>query len=297
MRPAGRVEEVFCPKCKRYVGTLEKCPYCMAKVPKRLAFRLLKWGGLAVAVLGVLFLYIDVRGPHILAKNPYVISVGDTYKENAVTMNFGQVIMTGKATFVKYYDDMRSLGMFLTDLDNENQDIFIRAYDVTTFTLFDMEKTRLNENSPVPKFPAVGDNVTLRGNLRVRASAAQAGEFRMLYIQYPEAVLNIERQTDKTPVSIAQINANPDNFKLYQRIQIEGKIISTGDLGWAIPLNLYEMSTGAEASVMVPNILNQFGRTLTAKVGDLVRVKGAIQYYYGTPQIWLASWDDLEVIG
>jgi hypothetical protein len=204
--------------------------------------------------------------------------------------------MTGRATFVKYYDDTRSLGMFLTDLENENQDIYVRAYDVTTFTLFDLEKVRLDENSPVPKFPAVGDIVTMRGNLRVRAAAAQAGEFKMLYLQYPEALLNIERPTP-TPVSIVQINTNPDNFTLYQRIQIEGKIISTGDLGWAVSLNLYEMGTGAEASVMVPNLLDQFGRTLDVKVGDLVRVKGAIQYYYGTPQVWLASWDDLEVIG
>jgi hypothetical protein len=48
---------------------------------------------------------------------------------------------------------------------------------------------------------------------------------------------------------------------------------------------------------MVPTLLDQFGGPLSAKVGDLVRVKGAIQYYYGTPQIWLASWDDLEVVG
>jgi RNA polymerase subunit RPABC4/transcription elongation factor Spt4 len=304
MRPAGRVEEVFCPKCKRYVGASEKCPYCGGKVPKRLSFRLLKWGGLAIAVLGVLFLYVDVRGPHILVRAPYQMTVGDVFLDNAVTMNFAQVIMTGKATFVKYYEDMRSLGMFITDWENnngeirenENASIFIRAYDATTFALFDAEKARLDENSPEPKFPAVGDILTLRGNLRVRASATEVGEFQMLYLQYPEGLLHIERPT-ATPVSMAQINSNPDNFTLYQRIQIEGKIISTGDLGWAISLNLYEMSTGSEASVMVPNLLNQFGRTLTAKVGDLIRVKGAIQYYYGTPQVWLASWDDLEVIG
>jgi hypothetical protein len=48
---------------------------------------------------------------------------------------------------------------------------------------------------------------------------------------------------------------------------------------------------------MVPILLDQFGGPLSAKVGDLVRVNGAIQYYYGTPQIWLASWDELEVVG
>ncbi|MEW6592412.1 MAG: hypothetical protein AB1305_01810 [Candidatus Hadarchaeota archaeon] len=296
MRPAGRIEEVFCPKCKRYVGTFEKCPYCHAKVPKRLSFRLLKWGGLTIAVLGILFLYVDVRGPHILVKSPYQLRVSDLYLENSATMNMAQVIMTGKATFVKYYEDTRFLGMFITDLENENADVFIRAYDATTLTLLAMENQRLAENSPTPKYPAVGDIVTLRGNLRVRASGEFIGEFRMLILQYPEGVLEINRPA-ATTVTIKQVVDNMDNFSLYQRLQVEGKIISTSDLGWARVYNLYDMNSGAEMSLMLSNVLNYFGTPVQLNIGDLIRVKGAIQSYYGAPQLWVASWDDLAVIG
>ncbi|MEW6222712.1 MAG: hypothetical protein AB1476_05340 [Candidatus Hadarchaeota archaeon] len=296
MRPAGRIEEVFCPKCKRYVGTFEKCPYCHAKIPKRLSFRLLKWGGLAIAILGILFLYVDVRGPHILVKAPYQLRIGDLYLDNSATMNMAQVIMTGKATFVKYYEDTRFLGMFITDLENENADVFIRAYDATTLTLLAMENQRLAENSSTPKYPAVGDIVTLRGNLRVRASGEFIGEFRMLILQYPEGVLEINRPA-ATPVSIKEAVDNMNNFSLYQRLQVEGKVISTSDLGWAKVVTLYDMGSGAELGLMLPSVLNYFGTPLQTNIGDLIRARGAIQSYYGTPQLWVASWDDLAVIG
>lgn len=294
MRPVGREEEVICPRCRRYVGVLERCPYCGSRVPTRLAVRLLKWGGLAVAVVGIFFLYLDLHGPRIVVKEPYQISISGITS----TMNMAQAVIQGKATFVKYYDDTRFLGMFLVDMDNENADIFIRAYDAETLRLINMEKERLAENDPTPKFPAVGDIVTVRGQLRVRATGKVIGPegFRMMILQYAEGLLEIERPA-ATPVTIENIVSNPQNFEEYQRLQVEGKIISTRNLGWATLLTLYEMDSGAEAGLMISNTLNMFGRTLEAKIGDTVRVKGAFQLYYGTPQLWLASWDDLEVIG
>jgi hypothetical protein len=197
---------------------------------------------------------------------------------------------------VKYYEDTRFLGMFITDLENENADVFVRAYDATTLTLLAMENQRLAENSSTPKYPAVGDIVTLRGNLRVKASGEFVGEFRMLILQFPEGVLKIVRPA-ATPLTIKQVVENMDNFPLYQRLQVEGKIISTSDPGWAKVFNLYDMNSGAEMSLVLPNVLNYFGTPVQLDIGDLLRAKGAIQSYYGTPQLCVASWDDLEVIG
>jgi len=292
MRPVGPKEEVICPKCRRYVGPLEKCPYCGAKVPTRLSIRLLKWGGLAIAVFGVMFLYLDLHATHIIVREPQTIEIS----EITPTMNFGNVYITGKATFVKYYDDTKFLGMFITDLDNENVDIYIRAYDAETNRLMDMESQRLAENSPDPKFPAVGDIVTLRGQLIVRGgSPEEEGGFAMLRIQYAEGV-KVERP-ETTRVTIENLVSNPESFGYYQRVEIEGKIISTGSIGWASILTIYENGSEAEISLMVPNLITMFGRTLDANIGDRVRVKGAFELYYTQPQLWLSSVDEIEVLG
>lgn len=262
-----------------------------------MSFRLLKWGGLTVAIVGVLFLYVDLRTFHFIVREPYHIRIADLYLDNAPTMNMGQAVLTGKATFVKYYEDMRALGMFLVDPENENADIFIRAYDATTLDLMEREKERLDAGDPNPKFPAVGDLVTLRGNLRVRASGERAGQFRMMILMYADGLLDIDRP-EARPVKILDVVSNPDNFGLYKRIQVEGKVISVYDLGWAKGMVVYEMDTGESIDVMVPQLLTYFGRTLddVVDIGDMVRVKGAIQFYYTKPQLWLASWDDLEVL-
>lgn len=284
MRPAGPEEEIICPNCRRYVGTFERCPYCRAKVPTRLSFRLLKWGGLTVAILGILFLYVDLHGPRLVVREPPVIEIS----EISPAMNFAQVYIQGKATFVKYYDDTRFLGMYLTDPDNENASIFIRSYDAETKRLIEMEKQRLAENDPQPKFPAVGDIVTARGNLRVRPG------FPMMILQFAEG-LTIKRP-EAAPVTIENMVENADKFDEYERLEIEGKLISKKEYDWSTILAVYELSSEAETSLLIPNVLNRFGRTLEAEIGDTIRVKGAFQLYYGEPQLWLASWDDLEVL-
>lgn len=295
MRPVRRIEEVFCPKCKRYVGTFERCPYCRAKVPKRFSFRLLKWGGLGLAVFGVLFLYVDVRTTRILVQGPYGVRVADLYLDNAATLNYAQVVMTGKATFVKYHEDTRFLGMFIVDLENRDADIFVRAYDATTKFLLKLENERLASGENTPKFPALGDIVTVRGSLRVRAAGEKAGQFRMLIIQYPEGIIEIHRP-EATRVRIEQVVSHPENFPQYSRLEVKGKIISKSDaLGWAVVLVILEPETGAELNVMLPRVLWQFGE-LKAKIGDVVNVRGAIQLYYTVPQLWVASWDDLVVV-
>ncbi|MEM1689596.1 MAG: hypothetical protein QXX33_03655 [Candidatus Hadarchaeales archaeon] len=294
MKPVGPSEEVFCPNCKRYVGTLEKCPYCGSKVPKRLSFRLLKWGGLSVAVLGVLFLCADVRGLHIIAKQPYQIAISDLFKENATLMNMGQAVLTGKATFVKFYEDTNFLGMYLVDPENSEASIFIRAYDATTKALIRLESERLAKGSPIPAFPAVGDIVTVRGSLRVRAVGDKANQFQMLIVQYPEGFLKIERPAGRK-VRIHDVVHFPENFTEYERLEVTGKVISIDDLGFAKNLTLYEVETQESMNIMIPKFLERFGGAYPA-IGAKITVSGALQSYYGTPQLWVASWEDIKVI-
>jgi len=294
MKATGPPEEVFCPSCGRYVGTLEKCPYCGSRVPKRLSFRLLKWGGLAVAVIGVLFLCADARGLNLVVGQPYQISISDLFLENASLMNMGQAVLTGKATFVKFYEDTGFLGMYLADPENSDASVFVRAYDATTKELIRRENLRLaGGGSPV--FPAVGDIVTVRGTLRVRAIGDRSNQFQMLIVQYPEGILRVER-SEARPVRISEIVRSPENFQEYERLEVTGKVITIDDLGFARSLTVYEPGSGESLAVLIPSFLNRFGDRCPA-VGSKVRVKGALQSYYGLPQLWVASWEDIGVIG
>lgn len=292
MRPVGPEEEVICPKCRRYVGSLERCPYCKARVPTRLPVRILKWGGLALAIFGILFLYVDLHTTRIIVKETPKVYIHDL----TPMMNYANVYITGKATFVKFYDYDNTLGMYICDLDNENAEIYVRIYDTETKRLIEMEKQRLAQNSPDPKFPAAGDILTVRGTPVVRGGATEEGGFMMFRVQFAEG-LQIERPT-AAENTIENMVSNLGNFREYQRLEIENaKIIDSRETSWATILTIYEMGTEAETSLVLPTVMTRFGRTLQAKIGDTVRVSGALSEYFGAPQLYIASWDDLEVIG
>ncbi len=283
MKSTGAESEVFCPKCRRYVGTFERCPYCRSKVPTRFSYRFLKWGGLTVAVLGVIFLYVDLHGPRLVVRPVPTVGIS----EIGPTMNYAQVYITGKATFVKYDEETRALGMFLSD--ENGVELFIRAYDTETLRLLKFENKRLMENDNTPRFPGTGDIITVRGNLRIRP------DFNMMIVSFAEGV-TIDRP-EASIVTIENMVENSTAFGIYERLQIEGKIIDIATYDWSTILTVYEISSGAEASVLIPNILTDFLRPFDASMGDMIRVRGAFGMYYGSPQLWLASWDDFEVIG
>jgi hypothetical protein len=250
-----------------------------------------------VAILGVLFLYVDLHSMRFVVREVPTVEIADI----TPAMNFAQVYLEGKATFVRYDEETRFLGMFLTD---ENSDIFVRAYDSETRRLIEMEKRRLAENDPQPKFPAVGDDLRVRGNLRIRP------DFEMMILQFAEG-LSIERP-EAIRVKIENIVENKTAFEEHQRLEIEGKVVEIEDRDWAVFLTVYELETGAGILVLIPEVVFMFGeseigsaslevkmgeRLLRVNVGAEVRVRGAFSVYHEQPQLWMASWDDLGVIG
>ncbi len=53
--------EVICPSCGRFVGTYEKCPYCGARIHKRMSVRLFRWASVVIAVVGLFLLWVVAR--------------------------------------------------------------------------------------------------------------------------------------------------------------------------------------------------------------------------------------------
>ncbi|MBN1558472.1 MAG: hypothetical protein JW951_10050 [Lentisphaerae bacterium] len=54
-----------CPVCERYVGTAGRCPYCDEAVPRDPWLRGLRLAALGLGGVGLVFLYLSVRGGEI----------------------------------------------------------------------------------------------------------------------------------------------------------------------------------------------------------------------------------------
>jgi len=294
MQPS-REEEIHCPSCRRYVSTLERCPYCGARVPKRTVFRLLKWGGLALAVCGVLALYADATVFKAMIKDPPLI----TLAEIEPTMNFAVVRVEGLVTGVAYRESDMTIGMWLSQGE---QTIFVKVYDEETKRLIATQN-----------IPRVGDNASIIGQLRVRP------DFRMIILQVAGG-LHWSRP-DATPMSIDNVLADAENI-LHKRVQIEGRYLGENVIigGWARKIILHDLVSDNKISVLMPyTVLANFQspfrvigeekfQELGLRAGQILRVRGAVGMYaverggvyYEEVQIQPAKpelGEDIEVIG
>lgn len=78
--------EMSCPACGRFVGAAVKCPYCGAKVEKRMSLVALRWAAVLLATVGLVLLWLMAK-----TREPAAIRIGDIES----TMNFGVVRLSG----------------------------------------------------------------------------------------------------------------------------------------------------------------------------------------------------------
>lgn len=80
-------DEMACPKCGRFVGAATKCPYCGAKVEKRMSLVALRWAAVLLSTVGLVLLWLMAK-----TREPEQIRIGDI----ETTMNFGVVRLAGE---------------------------------------------------------------------------------------------------------------------------------------------------------------------------------------------------------
>ncbi|MBQ3811107.1 MAG: hypothetical protein II839_09855, partial [Kiritimatiellae bacterium] len=82
-------DEMACPQCGRFVGAATKCPYCGAKVEKRMSLVALRWAAVLLSTVGLVLLWLMAK-----TREPEQIRIGDI----ETTMNFGVVRLSGHVT-------------------------------------------------------------------------------------------------------------------------------------------------------------------------------------------------------
>lgn len=84
---ASQSGDTACPACGRFVGTASKCPYCGARVAKRMSLVAVRWAAVLLSTVGLVLLYFMAR-----TRDPERIRIGDIEP----TMNFGLVRLAGE---------------------------------------------------------------------------------------------------------------------------------------------------------------------------------------------------------
>ena len=81
-------DDINCPSCGRFVGPASRCPYCKAKIPRRMSLVVFQWAAIFLATVGLFLLYLMARSREVP-----VVMLGNIQP----TMNFGQIRVVGQA--------------------------------------------------------------------------------------------------------------------------------------------------------------------------------------------------------
>lgn len=248
-----------CPSCGRFVGPLEKCPFCGANVQKRLPLKYLQLACLVLAVLGVAILVYAVSG----APTP-TAKIGNIDP----TMNYGYVHLEGTVTRGPTYDsDNQTLKFDITDDTGELQATTFR--DVTTQLIAQH------------KIPATGDKIAVDGTLRVRddltaLTVASANKLQLL----PPSV---------SDVSLHQIGHNEE----YHFVRVRGDVREIRQPYQGLTLVTLGDGAGELDVALYDDITKLYAAPPTFELGDTLQVQGVVTFYQDAPQLVIRQPDDL----
>jgi DNA/RNA endonuclease YhcR with UshA esterase domain len=251
-----------CPSCGQFVGPYDRCPYCGADAGRRMAVRILKYGSLLLALLGLAVLLLVARHSQVPA-----VDIGSL----AGTMNWAYIRIAGQVSRQPAYDPQaRNLQFWVWDGTGE---IMVSAYRSEAETL-------LAEN----RVPVMGDAVAVEGTLRVRE------DFQYLVLNVPDRVEI--RPVVPVEMAIAQVNGAP----LYQKVTVTGVVRADRTPYEGLRILTLRDASG-QIDVTLPSAVAAPGSTFPAvAVGQVVQVTGAVDHYQGTPQVSLGRASDLLLV-
>lgn len=99
-------DDIYCPSCGRFVGPVGKCPYCGAKIHRRMSLVLIRWAAIFLATVGLFLLYLMAKH-----RDVPVVMLGNVQP----TMNFGQIRVVGQAVSDGRFFKNGSMGFTVSD--------------------------------------------------------------------------------------------------------------------------------------------------------------------------------------
>ena len=248
-----------CPSCGRYVGPYDACPYCAARLTGRLHIRTIKAVAIALAMVGLPVLWI------LAARSPVrLVSIGQL----GATMNYAYVRIAGTCIDTPTYDAQSGyLGFWIDDGSGE---LYVSAY-----------REEAEQIVAKGRAPALGDLVEVAGTIRVRDGVPS------LVVNAPEQLAST--RPEAFPCSVDEIGVDDK----YSWVRIRGQVREVRE-----PYPGLQLVTVHDGSGSIPVALSRDAVAMGADLPDIapgqtVEIVAAVSEYRGSPQLVLASSDDI----
>ncbi len=266
-------EEKYCPNCGRYVGSLEVCPYCGTKIPKHTSYYYAKYGSLAFAVFGIIFLLLFAQSTPV--QYVHIGDIGPTY--NYALVEIRGVVSSTPSLVVK---------------SDGSATLYINVDDGTGVMAVHVYNPNVERLAEKNKIPGYGDFVTIKGELYFR------GTNRYMIINDPSQISI--KKIAPVSMNISEINKIEYPYGNYLHVLLTGHIVNyKTTFSKAYVLNFTDGSGYME--IYVPSYFSYLYH-FDAKnyEGKNLSIEGSVQWYgsemSGEWELVPGSMDDIKVI-
>ena len=279
-------DEMACPACGRFVGAATKCPYCGAKVQKRMSLVALRWAAVLLSTVGLVLLYLMAK-----TRDPDPVLIG----EITPTMNFGVVRISGSVR-----NDPRPF-------KNGNGMSFTVSDDSGSIIVFvdQAQRAAMAENGLAPR---KGDAIDFVAQLQASSSGTSArirslkpSSFKLTRGGGAPAKSSSGRTSGRTAAAArdfgpAQPFSAVDESMVGKSVTLEGTVVALKEpeAGTKRPYVL-TISDGAE-QLDVKFWADQYAQIANphSLTGTPVRVKASVKLYQEKVDLSLKKGSDLQ---
>lgn len=256
--------EMNCASCGRFVGAVTKCPYCGAKVEKRMSLVAIRWAAVLLATVGLFLLFLMAKYREIP-----VVKLADVKP----TMNFAQIRVEGVAeSDARTFRTGGGMGFNFSD-------------GTGTIMVFISQKQaqEMVERNLVPK---AGDQISFAGGLNI---SDDRSSMRLLSVD--------EFQLIRAPAAAMRLADVTTDLK-GSSITVEGKVMDLfpPPANTKRPYALKLLDASGEQTINFWQTEYDQIANKDVLVGAFVRARVSVAAYQDKLQLKLASGQDLEIL-
>ena len=257
-------DEMNCASCGRFVGAATRCPYCGAKVEKRISLLATRWAAVLLATVGLFLLWLMA-----VKKEVPVVMLGNIQP----TMNFGQIRVIGQSKGDAMQNRTGGGWRFTVDDGTDSMIVWVSK----------KQAEELNENNQMPK---TGDAVDFVGSLSI---SDEQSSLRLLSVKE----FKLTRAPAKE-VALADVSSSMKGTS----IQVAGKVLGltppAADSKRPYTLDLADDS-GRQQLTFWQAEYDQIENP-AALEGAFIQARVSVDSYKGKLQLILSSGKDLHII-